>query len=192
MLKDFTLLLLLIACMNPVMAQTEKKKTPPLKLLISAGLDVGGDKVAEVYFTNGEKQSVRAGQGIAAGVGAQFQIPGAEQFLLRSTVGFKYVTTAADNAHIRLTRIPIIFSANYMATKKLRLGAGLAMHKNIQFKSDGLGGDYKFKAANGPVFEIAYAGVALSFTAMKYVDQTNQDISANAFGLSYSFVIPAK
>ena len=171
-------------------SQVTKKKTPPLRFLMGAALELGGDKIAEVYFTNGEKQGVRAGQGISVGVGGQLQIPGAEKFLLRSTVGFKYVTTAADNAHIRLTRIPIVVTGNYMAAPKLRLSAGLSMHKGIRFKTDGLGGDYKFSPASGPIFEIAYAGVGLTYTSMKYKGQLNESYSASAVGLSFSIALP--
>jgi hypothetical protein len=168
------------------------KKSSPFRVLINGALEVGGDKIAEVYFTNGNKQGVRTGQGISLGVGGQLQMPGAEKFLLRSTVGFKYVTTAADNAHIRLTRVPIVVSANYMATQKLRFGAGVSMHRSIRFNTDGVGDDYKFKGANGPTFEIAYAGIGLIYTAMKYEDQSNRSYSANAIGLSFSLVIPNK
>ncbi len=185
-------LLLLFSLLNDSFSQDAVKKPSPLRFLIVSGLEIGGDKIAEVFFTNGEKQGVRAGQGISVGVGGQLQIPGAEKFLLRSTVGFKYVTTAADNVHIRLTRIPIVISGSYMATPKLRLAAGLSMHKSIRFNTDGLGDDYKFDAANGPIFEIAYAGVGLSFTAMKYKDQLNKSYSANAVGLTYSIAIPRK
>lgn len=124
------------------------------------------------------------------GVGGQFKIPGAEKFLLRSTIGIKYVTTAADNAHIRLTRIPIIVTGNYMATPKLRLATGFSMHQNIQFKTDGLGGDYKLKSPGGPTFEIAYAGVGLTYTVMKYKDPANKSYSANSVGLSFSITVP--
>lgn len=188
--KSTLFVLTFVSFFNKSFSQEAKKNSSPLRFLITAGLELGGDKVAEVYFTNGNKQGVRAGQGISVGVGGQLQIPGAEKFLLRSTVGIKYVTTAADNAHIRLTRIPIIVTGNYMATPKLRFGAGLAMHQNIQFKTDGLGGDHKFKSASGPTFEVAYAGVGLTYTAMKYKDETTQTYSANAIGLAFSITIP--
>jgi hypothetical protein len=173
-------------------AQTPAKKSTPVRFLFGGALELGGDKIADIYFTNGETQSVRAGQGISLAAGGQLQIPGAEKWLLRSTVGFKYVTTAADNAHIRLTRVPIVVSGSYMATQKLRFGAGLSMHTGIRFKTDGLGDDYKFKGANGPIFEISYAGVGLTYTLMKYKDQENTSYSANAIGISFSMLVPGK
>ena len=77
-------------------------------------------------------------------------------------------------------------------TPKLRFGAGLSMHRNIRFKTDGLGDDHTFEGANGPTFEIAYAGIGINYTAMKYKDQSNHSYSANAVGLSYSIAIPNK
>lgn len=191
-IKPSLIFILFITLFNKSFSQNAVKKTAPLRFLIAGALEIGGDKIAEVYFTNGEKQGVRAGQGISVGVGGQLQIPGAEKLFLRTTVGFKYVTTAADNVHIRLTRVPIVVSGSYMATPKLRFGAGLSMHRIIRFNTGGLDDDHKFQGANGPIFEIAYAGVGLTYTAMKYKDQLNNSYSANAVGISYSVALPKK
>ena len=189
-LKLILLFFLIFCVFNNSFSQESQKKISPFRFLIAGALELGGDEIAEIYFTNGDKQGVRAGQGISIGVGGQLQIPGAEKFLIRSTVGIKYVTTAADNVHIRLTRIPIIITGNYMVTPKWRLGAGLSMHNSICFKTDGLGEDFKFQGASGPMFEIAYSGIGLTYTAMKYKDQSNHSYSANAIGLSFSITFP--
>ena len=173
-----------------VQAPPAEKTNSPLKFLINCALEIGGDEVAEIYFTNGNTQSVNAGQGISLGLGGQLQIPKVEKLLLRGTIGYKYVTTAADNAHIRLTRIPVHLTANFMATPKLRLSAGLASHQAIRFKADGIGQDVTFKAANGPIFEIAYDGIGLSYTAMTYQDQDKISYAATAFGLTLSVALP--
>ena len=192
--KTTTLLLLLCLALNTNLfaQETETKTVKPLKFLIGGALEFGGDEIAEVYFTNGETQSVKAGQGGAIGIGGQLQIPRVEKLLLRATVGYKYVTTQADNVHIRLTRIPIHVTANYMVAKKLRLSSGLAMHQNIKFKADGIGQDLMFDAASGPIFEVAYSGIGLSYTAMKYKDQEKNTYSANAIGVTFTLTIPGK
>lgn len=192
-MKKFVLVSAFVfAAFNFAVAQEEVKKQPPVKLLLGGALELGGDEVAEVYFTNGDVQSVRAGQGGSVAIGAQLQLPNVEKLLFRGTLGYKYVTTQADNAHIRLTRVPLIFTANWMATDKIRIGAGLASHQAIRFKADGIGNDITFKAANGPTFEVAYGVVGLSFTAMKYKDNSNISYSANAIGLTVSGVLPKK
>src|SRR6476620_10766958 len=151
MTQKLTLLsLLFIASFSHLFAQENKKKDHPVRFLIRSALEFGGDDVAEVYFTNGDKQSVKAGQGGSIAIGGEFQMPHVERLLLHATVGYKYVTTQADNVHIRLTRIPINVTANWMATQKLRFGAGIASHQAIHFKADGLGQDINFAGATGP------------------------------------------
>lgn len=188
--KTILLTLAFFSFVNDSYAQESKKKSSPFRFLITGALELGGDDIAEIYYTNGEKDGVPAGQGGSLGVGAQFTVPGAEKLLVRSTVGFKYITNPADNVHIRLTRIPVVVSGNYMATSKLRLSAGLSTHRNIRFNTGGLGGNTKFKAATGPIVEVAYAGIGLSYTAMKYTDESNHSYSANAIGLTFSIALP--
>jgi hypothetical protein len=176
----------------PLVAQENAAKPFPLRLVVGGGLELGGDKIAEVYFTNGNTQAVKAGQGGSVFVGAQYAFPRLEQLLLRATIGYKYVTTEADNVHIRLRRIPVHLNANWMITDQLMVGAGVAMHQSIRFKTDGLGNDMDFANASGPRFEVSYAGVGLTYTAMKYTDQAKHTYSANAVGLSFTGVIPRR
>mgnify|MGYP000943670593 FL=1 len=168
----------------------DEPKYRPVRFLVGGALEFGGDEVAKVFFTNGETQAVRAGQGGSISIGAQVQFPKASKFLLRGSIGYKYVTTQADNVHIRLTRVPMQLTANFMVAPKLRLGAGIVTHSGVKLNSDGLGGNMTFKSNAGPVFEIAYYGVGISFTALKYTDQDNNPYSANAFGITFSGVLP--
>ena len=188
MKKNYLFIALLTCVTVKVLAQEVEKKSP-VRFLIGGALEFGGDEVAKVYFTNGEDQSVRAGQGGTVSIGGQFQLPKEPRLLFRATVGFKYVTTQADNVHIRLTRIPLHFTANWMITDKIRLGTGLVSHQNIKFKADGIGQDITFSGANGPIFELAYRGIGLTYTLMKYKDQSNVTYSANAIGISFSTTI---
>jgi hypothetical protein len=173
-------------------AQNNVKKGSPVRFLIRGALEMGGDNVAEVYFTNGDKQSVKAGQGGSIAIGGEFQMTHVESLLFHATVGYKYVTTKADNVHIRLTRVPIHFTANWMATKKLRFGAGIATHQAIRFKTDGIGQDMSFEGATGPTFEVAYSGIGLTYTAITYKDHDKHQYSANAIGLSFTIAIPKR
>ncbi|WP_423148120.1 hypothetical protein [Rubrolithibacter danxiaensis] len=172
--------------------QQAEKKTSPFRFLIKGGLEFGGDDVAEVYFEDGDKQSVKAGQGGSVGIGAEFQVPAVKKLLFHATAGYKFVTTKADNANIRLSRIPILFTANWLLTKKLRFGAGIASHQGIRFKADGLGEDITFRSATGPTVELAYSGIGLTYTAMTYKDQANNNYSANAVGLSLTLALPKR
>lgn len=190
--KRTLLLLLFVTSFCHLYAQVKEKKVSPVRFLIKGAFEFGGDAVADVYFTNGEKQSVRAGQGVSIAVGGEFQLPRVEKLLLHATVGFKYVTTQADNVNIRMTRVPILVTANWMATKKLRFGAGVATHQAIRFKADGLGEDITFAGATGPTFEVAYGVIGLTYTPMTYKDQDQHTYSANAIGVSLTFSLPKR
>jgi hypothetical protein len=168
-----------------IFSQNTEKKSP-LHLLIGGALEFGGDEVAKVYFTNGDDQTVKAGQGGSAFIGGQYKFPKLPALLLRSHIGIKYVTTKAENAHIRLRRFPIHLTANWMITEKIRIGAGFVTHQSIRFKADNIGKDITFNSANGPIFEIAYSHFGLTYTHMKYKDNLAVSYAANCIGLTIS------
>ncbi len=170
----------------------EVKGTPKLRLLINGALELGGDPVATVAFTNGDSQKVNAGQGISVGVGGELSMLKNEQFRLRGSIGVKYVTTAADNAHIRLTRIPMIFTANWVIKDDWRIGAGIVSHQAIRFNADGVGRNFSLTSPAGPVIEVAYKGIGLSYTILTYEDEFGVSYGANAIGLTFSGVTPRR
>ena len=173
-------------------AQQVEKKVSPFRFLIRGGLEYDGDDVAEVYFVDGSKQSVKAGQGASIGIGAEYQVPTLKRLLFHATAGYKFVTTKADNANISLSRVPVQLTANWMATKKLRFGAGIASHQVSRFKADNLGEDITFRGALGPTVELAYSVIGLTYTAMTYKDQADKKYSANALGVSITLALPKR
>ncbi len=168
--------------------QTIKKEKKPLKFLLGGALEFGGDDVAEIYFVDGSTQRMNAGQGGTLYAGGQLQLDKKEQLFLRTSVGIKYLTTKAENAHIRLTRFPVQASINYFPAKKLRIGVGIVSHQGIRLNFDGIGDNQKFTAGPGPVLEIAYAGVGLSYTVLTYKDTDKNAYSANSIGITFSGV----
>ena len=170
----------------------EAKSTPKVRLLINGALELGGDAVATVGFTNGDTQKVNAGQGISVGVGGELSMLKNEQFRLRGSIGIKYVTTAAENAHIRLTRIPMILTANWVIEDDWRIGAGIVSHQAIRFNAGGLGGDFSLSSPAGPVIEVAYKGIGLSYTILTYEDEFGDTYGASAIGLTFSGVVPKR
>ncbi|MEQ9286856.1 MAG: hypothetical protein RIG77_08115 [Cyclobacteriaceae bacterium] len=160
------------------------------RALIDFTAEFGGDAIAEVYFTNGDDQSVKAGQGLSIGVGGEFTVPKLEKLKFRGWVGYKYLTTQANNANITLTRVPIHLTANWMITDDIRIGTGLAMQTGVKFKADGLGDDINFNSASGPMFELAWRWIGLRYTLMEYKDDSGEIYNANAIGVSLSFAFP--
>ena len=182
-IKIFLPVLLFCSISNKIFAQDEPgQKTVEARFILGLALEFGGESVAEIEFDNGDAQDVNAGQGGAIGVGAQVQFPSVDFLLFQGTIGIKYVTTQADNAHIRLTRFPIELTANWLITDDIKIGAGVSAHTNINFKADGIGPDFSFESALGPLFEVSYSGFGVRFTSMTYTDEFGNDYDASSIG----------
>jgi hypothetical protein len=186
-MKRFILIMLLSPAVL-LHAQTKSNSQKPVRFLLGAALEFGGDNLAEVYFTDGSTQTMNAGQGGTLFAGGQLRLTKNEKLFLRGSIGIKYLTTKADNAHIRITRIPLALTINYLPVKKLRLATGIVTHQAINLKFDGVGQDAKFTSVPGLQFEAGYGVFALSYTAMTYKDGSNASYRANAIGLTISGV----
>ena len=87
-------------------------------------LDFGGDDVATLAFTNGESQNVKAGQGMAFGIGGWFRPVESVPFELQGILGYKVVFTAADNADIKMTRTTLQLNGIYRFANDWYAGGG--------------------------------------------------------------------
>jgi hypothetical protein len=171
-----------------------QKSTSPLtaKFLIESGIEYGGDEILQVFFTNGGKQNMRAGQGGFIAFGGQLQFANVKQLMLRTSIGVKYNTTAAENANIRLTRLPIHLTPFWNINNDFRLGIGVTNHLSPKLKGDGFVPDVDYTSSVGPRFEFGYKSFALTYTSIKYEDKLGESFSASSFGASIYFTFPKK
>lgn len=161
-------------------APTPKPAAPPaLRGVFEFGIEAGGDKIATVTFTNGSRQSVRAGQGGTLAAGLLWMPSPTVPLSLRGTVGFKFQTTAADDATIWLRRFPVELVASWHPTPDWRLGGGFVRHMRTRFTADNIVPDIPFPDATGATVELGWKVLALTYTAMEYTGA-----SANAVGLT--------
>jgi hypothetical protein len=187
----FVLHIVLIFNTTKVFAQqTERSLTS--KLLIEAGIEYGGDEILQVFFTNGEDQKMRAGQGGCIAVGGELQFSSVKHLMVRASIGIKYNTTAADNANIRLTRIPVHLTPFWKLNDDFRLGIGITTHMSPKLKGDGFIPDIAYTSTAGPRFEFGYKWIALTYTAINYEDEFGKSFSASSIGASISFTFPNK
>jgi len=189
-MKASVLTFILLTLFSFLHAQTDT--SPNARLLLEGGIEFGGDEVLEVLFTNGESQNMTAGQGGYVAVGGQFQFSNIEKLLFRTSLGFKYVTTAAENANIRLTRFPVNVMAYWKIVDELRAGVGATTHLGVRFKGDDFVPDANFTSSLGPRFELGYKWIALTYTTLNYTATTGEQLSANSIGISVSVAIPEK
>jgi hypothetical protein len=160
---------------------------PYFGFVVESALEMGGDPVATVLFDDGESQDVNGGQGITLSVGGLFRPSRTSPFGVRATAGLKYVTTAADNAHIRLTRIPVEVIGTYNVTPDVWVGGGYVRHAMVRFNGDGIGPDLDFDDANGGTVEVGWRFVALSYTAMEYTDEDGNTYNASNGGIVFTW-----
>lgn len=183
-------LLMFLASTQVFSQQAEKSQNA--KFLVEAGIEYGGDEILQVFFTNGEDQTMRAGQGGFIAVGGEFQFSKIKQLMVRTSIGIKYNTTAADNANIRLTRFPVHLTPFWKINNDFRLGVGITTHLSPKLKGDGFVEDVDFTSNTGARFEFGYKWIALTYTAINYKDEAGKTIAAGSIGASLSFTFPNK
>jgi len=152
--------------------------------VIDGALEFGGDEVATVVFEDGDTQDVKAGQGVGVDVGLYYRLADSP-LSIRGTVGYKYVSTQAENADIHMSRVPLQLIASYHLPDGARFGAGIVRHNSIRFDADDLGPDLDFEDATGFTAEVGWKWFLLSYTGMDYTDEFGVEYSADNFGVKF-------
>lgn len=171
---------------GPAQAQQPPQAPQPqpgkFGFVLGGALEFGGDDVATVLFTNGDTQDVKAGQGLGVDAGVYYRFA-ESPFSVRGTVGFKFVTTQAENADINMRRIPLQLIGSYHLDNGARMGVGVVRHNGVKFDADGIGTNIDFDDATGYTIELGWKWILLSYTGMDYTDDAGNDYSADNFGL---------
>lgn len=155
--------------------------------LVQTDLEFGGDTVATVAFQNGDTQNVHAGQGISLGIGGYVRPSDRVPIEIAAVVGYKYVTTAASNANIDLSRTVLKLNATYWFDKGWFVTAGLTEHLSPELNGDNYFEDVRFEDATGVSAEFGWRWVALRYTNIKYKLPGFEDTDASSFGLSFTY-----
>ena len=164
-----------------------------IRPLLKAGLDLGGDTLLTVAFTDGDTKEIKANDGFYFGGGLAV-IDAERRMEYHLTAAFKYGLIAAENGDVEWTRFPIEALAFYRLAR-LRLGGGLAYHVSPRIETSGAVGnpDVKFKNALGAVLQadwLVSEKIALGgrYTILEYDVKGDFSGSAksNGFGISFS------
>jgi opacity protein-like surface antigen len=155
--------------------------------LLGMGLTYGGDKLAEVQFTNGDSQSIRAGGLVMLYVGAEWRI--SPLMALQGTVGYHVHDSSGSNGSLRFSRYPVDLLALYSLNDRVRLGGGVEFANSPKVGSDGVlaGINGKFKDSTGLVLEGEYlfsphVGLKARFASHKFKFDGGS-VDGNHFGL---------
>lgn len=178
---------LFFLCSLTAVAQSNRQS---FSFSLGGALEMGGDAIAKVYFTDGGDQSVHVGQGGSLLAGVEQKIN--SYLSVRGVLGFKYLTTAANNANITLTRFPMRISGVVKLSPAFWLSAGYMTYSGIKFNGDGIIENFTLKTKGGPAFEFGYKNVSLIYNAIKYKDNFGFDYAGNSIGVSFLFPLRKK
>jgi hypothetical protein len=165
---------------------------PAVGLVLEMGLDYGGDPVATVTYEDNSYQEITGGEGLAFGVGGEIRPSAGSPFAVRGTVGFKYNMSNATNASITLTRIPIRLIASYEVSPGVTMGGGLVHHTAVKFNGDHIGPDMEFDDATGAAVELAWNGIGLAYTSMRYTDEDGVEYDASNIGFIFTYTFGSR
>lgn len=155
--------------------------------LAQMDLDFGGDDLATVAFTDGETQNVKAGQGVAFGIGGYFRPAASVPFELQAILGYKMVFTAADNADIKVTRSTFQLNGIYRFANEWYAGGGLMHHMGPELNGDGFFEDIEFDDATGFTAEVGWRWIGLHYTKLDYSSEGYLDADASHVGVRFTY-----
>ena len=151
--------------------------------LVQVDADFGGDDLATVEFDDNSSQDVKAGQGLALSIGGYFRPVEDSAFDIEASVGYKYVTTKANNADIHVSRTLLQLDGYYRWPNGFYLGGGLMAHLDPKLSGDGFFEDVAFDTATGFNAEIGWRWISLHYANIKYSNEFVSDIDASHVGL---------
>jgi len=150
------------------------------------GLTGGGDKLAEVVYSNGDREAIRAGglAHLAAGVVWQ---PTQTPVSLQATIGWHADSINARNGDVKFTRLPFEVLGYWHGAPNLRLGGGARFVRDARLESDvgGFTDTVKFKDSTGYVLE---AGLRLGPRGWVNLRYTDEEYEAES--LNNVFIVP--
>jgi hypothetical protein len=154
-----------------------------LGFALQTDLELGGDDLATVSFTNGDTQNVKAGQGATLAAGGYIRPVAESPFSIRGVVGYKFLTTAATNADIGLTRVVAQLVGDYKLNQNWWVGLGAVHHANTKLNGDGYFQDVAFADSTGVSTELGWRWAALQYTKISYTDELGGSWDASSVGL---------
>lgn len=148
-------------------------------------LEFGGDTVDTVIYTDNSTQNVKAGQGLGFAIGAHYR-PEGWVVDFSGTIGYKYVSTKASNADIRISRTVLELLAIYDPNETWWAAAGVVRHSGVEFDTDGFGANQDLGSATGLTLQAGWKWIGLTYVNMEY-QETNRwrrKYDASSIGLT--------
>jgi hypothetical protein len=137
----------------------------------------------KVFYTNGDTQTIRAGQGFSLALGAHYQLA-ALPLDFAATVGYKYVTTAASNANINIGRVVIKATGTCELPQKFWVAAGPVWHVGTRLNGDGFVPNIDFGDSLGGTVGVGWRWFGISYTNIHYSSPLTGVVNGSNVGVN--------
>jgi hypothetical protein len=181
-----------VACLAMSTAAAADGFTPVLGVSVTGG----GDTLATVTYTNGDKQNVKSGGLLHLFGGVEFK---SGAFAVQANGGYHVDDTNAKNGSVKFSRNPVELLGFWHAADGFRLGLGARKAGSAKLSSSGAAasiGSTKLDSKAGAVVQGEYlyndakGSVFLRYVSEKYTVGTGSskaNVSGNHLGLGVSY-----
>jgi hypothetical protein len=155
-------------------------------VVLEADGEFGGDNLAQVYYTNGVTQDIRAGQGVTLAAGVHYQ-PAAFPVDFTATVGYKFVRTEAYNTDLGVNRVVVKVTGAYLLPHNFWVDAGPVWHTAVKFNGDGYVPDISFNDAVGGTVGFGWRWFGIEYTSIRYTSSITGGVDASSVGATFAW-----
>lgn len=150
-------------------------KAQAFEWVIGLGIDLGGEVLGTVYYTDGSSAAVKANNGVVINVGGILKNGSNSAFSTQVTLGYKYGGPKGIGGDVTWSAIPLEI-VEYYRPGSLRMGLGLSYQIRPQLSVNLPASSYveKYKNAIGLLAQIGWAplrehySIDLRYTAIKF------------------------
>jgi hypothetical protein len=175
----------LLVSVLPLCARAQGLPQPNSRFgpVLEAAAEFGGDNVVKVFYTNGDTQDIRAGQGVTLSGGLHYQLP---RFPLDSaaTVGYKFVRTSDYHTDLGINRVVFKVTGTYELPRHFWIDAGPVWHTAVKLNGDGYVPDIDFDDAIGVTAGFGWRWFGVTYTGIRYSSPLTGGVDANNVGVT--------
>lgn len=176
------------------LAAGAQAQTAGLRPFVGLGVTGGGDTLATVEYTNGDRQNIKSGGAVEIVGGVEYRQEGLP-VSVRGSIAYHFDSSHARNGDVQFARWPVELLALWHPDESISVGAGVRKATGARLTSSGDAniGDYDIGSEVGLVFEAEYRvyrglGIALRFVGEKYkAPGTGEKIDGNHVGLRVNY-----
>ena len=153
------------------------------------GLDAqfGGDTIQTIDYEDGSDQDIKAGNGLVFNGGVLLDLP-LENTQLRSTLGFKFSTSQAENVDVTKIAWPLEVGLRYSLNNGLFAEVGAVKHLGASYSASGAGYDRDddYDTTIGMNLKAGWRFITMGYSQQTY-ETDDEEFDASSFNVGLEF-----